>query len=228
MGYNEALANSSKLSVLSPLAGSIGEIFVDEGEEVSPGTQLFSLTTTEDQEVIITLSSDEKDQIKEWTEVVVTRGGKEFGGYIESISDIADDQLLYKTTIILSELADRLGEVVQVEIPLSSAYTLLPLQAITMQTSKQWSVRVWNGEEPEQVQVELGQVRWSAIEIRSSLGDGLELITSPMDNFDGNIHDAVKKSDTWDQKKENDEFDIEKVDIDDVVNEVKKEEEVLP
>lgn len=151
------------------------------------------MTSTQDQEITILLSSSEKDQVLIGTNVQVTLGEKDLLGQIVSISDIADSQLLYKTTIILEQLSDRIGEIVDVEIPLSSTYTLLPLQAITMQTTKQGSIWVWNGQEPEQVQVDLGDVRGTAIEIRNPIGEGLDLITSPMDNYDRNIHDAVEK-----------------------------------
>lgn len=193
IAYNESLANAWKLSVSAPIAWSIGEVLVDVGEEVSPGTPLFTLTTTKDQEVTITLNSDEKDQVKEWSLVNVVIWEKELWGKIVSISDIADDQLLYKTTIELDQLSDRLWEIVDVEIPLNSTYTLIPLSVVTMQTTKKWSVRVRNGQEPEQAQVDLGQVRGKNIEIRSPLWEGLELIVSPMDNYDRVIHDAKEK-----------------------------------
>ncbi len=193
VGYSEALANSSKLSVLAPISWSIWEILVDEGEEVNNGTPLFTMTTTQDQEITITLSSEEKDQISVGTIVTVTIKDQELDGTIVSISDIADDQLLYKTTIVLNQLSDRIGEIVDVEIPLTSTYVLVPLQAVTMQTSKQWSLWVRNGEEPESVQVDLWEVRGKSIEIKTPLGEGINLITSPMANYDRNVHDAKEK-----------------------------------
>jgi len=212
VGYSEALANSSKLSVTAPIAWSIGEIFVDEGEEVNPGTPLFSMTSTEDQEVIVTLSAAEKEQVPEGATVRVVQDDEEYVWKIESISDIADDQLLYKTTIKLDELSSRLWDVVSVYIPLESAKTLIPLNIVSMKTSKLWSVWVRNGQEPEEVDVTLGQVRWNAIELEESLGNWLDLITSPMNNFDPNVHDAVEKE----SKKE-------KKDIVEEVNEEEKE-----
>gem|GEM_PF-5506749 len=68
--------------------------------------------------------------------MTVTIKDQVLDGTVVSISDIADDQLLYKTTIVLNQLSDRIGEIVDIEIPLSSAYVLVPLQAVTMQTSK--------------------------------------------------------------------------------------------
>lgn len=193
--YSEALTNSSKLSVKATINGTIWEIFVDVGEEISPWTPLFSLTTTDKQEVTISLSSEEKDQVFVWTKVQVTLWEDIFAWKIISISDIADDQLLYKTIIILDQLSDRLWEIVDVEIPLTSAYTLLPLQAIKMETTKQWLIWVWNGEEPEQVKVDLWDVWWANIEIRNSIWNSLDVITSPMNNYDSNIHDAQIKTD---------------------------------
>jgi len=69
---------------------------------------------------------------------------------------------------------------------------------VTMQTTKKWSLWVRNGQEPERVQVDLWDVRGNAIEVRSPVWNTLELITSPMENYDRNIHDAVEKEESLD------------------------------
>ena len=194
IAYNETVANASKLTVTAPIQWSISDVYVDVWEEVNPGTPLFAITNTDQQEVVITLSSAEKDQITKGKNVTVLQWDNTYQGTISSISNIADAQLLYKTTIKLNQLSDRLGDVVRVQIPLSSPYTLLPLQSVTMRTSKTGSIRFRNGQQPEQIDVELGDVRGTSIEIRSDLWSGLEIITSAMGAYDANIHDAQKES----------------------------------
>ncbi len=196
VSYNEAVANASKLTVTAPIQGSISDVFVDVGEEVNPGTPLFGLTNTNDQEVVISLSSTEKDQIWVGKNVTVLQWDKTYNGIVASVSDIADAQLLYKTTIKLDQLSDRLGEVVRVQIPLSSPYTLLPLQAVDMLTSESGSIWVRNWAQPEKMQVELGDVRGTSIEIRSTIWSWLEIITSAMNSYDASIHDASKEPKT--------------------------------
>jgi len=46
-------------------------VYVDIGEEVSPGTPLFAITKLDKQEVVISLSSAEKDQITKGKKVTV-------------------------------------------------------------------------------------------------------------------------------------------------------------
>ena len=82
-----------------------------------------------------TYNTSEKDLVNVGTSVVVKQGGKELRGKISSISDIADENLLFKTTVTLLDLSDELGDVVSVELPLTSIYTLLPLDLIQLQTS---------------------------------------------------------------------------------------------
>lgn len=205
--YNESLSNQSKFSIFAPISWTIWEILVDSWEEVNAWTPLFTLTSTQDQEVVISLSSAEKDIVTVWSQVVVKIWWKEFEWTVDSISDIADENLLYKTTIYLNEVTDRVWEVATVEIPMNSPFLLVPINYVEMLTSKQWSLWIRNGQEGEKAQVELWKVRWSDIEIHSPLGDDVEIITSPMSNYDRNIHDAKRKPGTqliqWIDKKEN-------------------------
>ena len=189
----EASAQAGKLTIEAPISWEIGSVLVDEWEEISPGTPLFTMTTTSEQEVVFGMNSDEKKLVKVGTSVTVKQDGKELRGAISSISDIADENLLYKTTVKLLDLSEELGDVVSVELPLSSIYTLLPLDLIDLQTSKSGSVWVWNGQMAEKMDVELWDVRWSSIEVRSDLRPELEIITSPMNNYDPEVNEAKKK-----------------------------------
>ena len=188
---------------------------IDEGEEITPGVPLFTVTTTKDQEVVISLSSDEKDQVSEWSLVEVFLWDQWFAWRIVSISDIWDDQLLYKTTVIMNQLVDRLGEIVRVEIPLSSEYPLVPLQHVTMQTTSQWLIYVRNWASVEKVQVELWDVWESSIEVLTRISPTSKIITSSMVNFDPNVHKVQMKwfEDDDDNKKELEKNSAEEVEI---------------
>jgi membrane fusion protein (multidrug efflux system) len=65
IALRELQTNAGKFTVEAPIAGSIGEILVDTGQEVNPGTPLFTITSTSELEIEIGLTSNEVDLIKE-------------------------------------------------------------------------------------------------------------------------------------------------------------------
>jgi len=76
IGYEDALKQFNKLSVRSPIAGVIDMMMVDEGQEVGPGAQLFTMVSNKDQEVEIYVTSQEFEYL-DMNQVVVIRYGED-------------------------------------------------------------------------------------------------------------------------------------------------------
>lgn len=184
ISYNEAVNEQAKLSVEAPIAGTIWEIFVDEGQEVMPGTQLFSLSSIEDQEIEIALTSDEVQLVTEGALVTVVNGDALFSGTLASITRTAGSTLTYKAIVILDETADLIWGVATVQIPIASPYPLIPVKFVTIINQSQGTVTTRNGNTLEQLEVQLGKIRGSSIEIRSTLPASTQIVTSDVSNFD--------------------------------------------
>lgn len=201
VSYNESLANVSKLTITTPISWSISNIYVDVWTEVNPGTRIFDITTTSEQEVNLTFSSDEKGLIEEWKEVEVVIGNKVYAGVLTSISDVADQNLLYKGVVTLTELSGTVWEVAEVRIPLESTYPLLPLNVIQMKTTKEWDIWIYNWWKAEKMSITLWEVWDDMIEVTSSLSSGMEIITSPMDQYDPNTIELQFRDEERENKK---------------------------
>jgi len=68
--------------------------------------------------------------VKEGTQVTVVFNGKNLKAKIETISDIADENLNYKTTVKLEAPLERLGNLVDVIIKVQSKNATVPLSVI--------------------------------------------------------------------------------------------------
>lgn len=198
VSYNETLANVEKLTSKAPVWWTIGSLLVDLWQEVTVWTPLYTISDTRLQEIIIYLSSAEKDTVTLWSTVSVTTWGGESGetysGRIQSISDIADDQLLYKTTVYLDVIRDRLWDVVTVQIPIAWSNLMIPLSLIHMIGDDTGTIWMWNWQRAEEITVRTGRVRNNMIEIVSWLSRDSEIITSSMSTYNPSIHDISPTS----------------------------------
>ncbi len=62
VAYQEAQLALSKLSIVAPIPGIIGEVLVDKGQDVSPGTPLIKMVS-EGKEIMIRATANEKEYV---------------------------------------------------------------------------------------------------------------------------------------------------------------------
>ena len=186
IAVREAQNQLWKLTIESPITGTIWEVLVDEGQEVGPGTPLFTVISESDQTVTITLTEQEVDRISEWDSVRVTIGSRTVDGTVESIARTTWRTLAYDTQITLDESLPLLWSVARVELPLRSDTALLPLQSVTVLNPTQWIISIYDDGELEERTVELWQIRGQRVEIATPLEDGTKIITSSVKNYDAN------------------------------------------
>lgn len=186
IAYNEAQTQLWKFSVKTPIDGVIGEILVDVWQEVNPWTPLFTINSTNQQQVEISLSDDDLTFVDPGQKVTVIVGETERSGTIQSISSTADQNFTYKTTINLEWTVDIFGDVVDVRIPVRTPYPIIPINVVTILKRNEWLIQTWDGTQANPYKVTFGKVWWSNVEITSELDDDLELIISDIKNFNKN------------------------------------------
>jgi len=186
IAYNEAQTQLWKFSVETPIDGVIGEILVDVWQEVNPWTPLFTINSTNQQQVEISLSDDDIRFVEPGQKVTVVVDEVERSGTIQSISSTADQNFTYKTTINLEWTVDVFGDVVDVRIPVRTPYPVIPINVVTILKRNEWLIQIWDGNQANPYRVNFGKVWWSNVEITSELDDDLELIISDIKNFNPN------------------------------------------
>ena len=195
ISYAASAKDFSKLTVESPINGIISEILVDEWQEVFSGTPLFQVVSNAAPEVEISFSSGERSLIREWQEVFVTIGDERLRGSISSISDIADENLNYKATVVFTSGTTLIGNLVSVEIPTETGKMLIPLNIITTQWWEIGTVKTLSGATFSDVRVRMGEVFWEYVEIVSCAKNcvDLNIVTNDISNYDENKFKIVEK-----------------------------------
>jgi len=184
IAYNETQNNLGKLTVETPIDWVIGDILVDIGQEVSPGTPLFTIASNDEQEIEIALTSDEVERLTEGQKVTVQNKTDEHQGTLVSIANSSVKSLTYKAIVRLDEKADLLWWVATVYIPLSTDTLLLPLRTIKIINGKQGSINLWDGKDIQIELIELWKVRWKSVEVLSEIDPTTKIIISDVSNYD--------------------------------------------
>ena len=87
--YQDALRQYNKLTVSSPIRGTIGDILVDVGQELSVGTPVFTVVSVDDQLVNIYVTANEYMLIQANQSVNVSVNGKSYMGFVQSLIPVA-------------------------------------------------------------------------------------------------------------------------------------------
>lgn len=106
---DKAKENADDLAATAPFAGRVTGIEVSPGDEVAPGTALFTVTTPSSLKVILSVPEADIEHYKIGAPATVTveaAGGADLDGEVTSISDqgtAGDRGIFYTVVIVLSE-----------------------------------------------------------------------------------------------------------------------------
>ena len=195
ISYTASAKEYAKLTITSPINGTISDVFTDAWQEVSSGTRLFGIVSNKTPEVEISFSSREKDLVGVGQEVFVDVWFQKIPGTIYSISDVADTNLNYKSTIVFDGWVSIIGNIVTILIPISTEKMLIPINIIDTQGEEIGMVTTLSGSIFENVRVRMGEVFGEYVEIVSCAQncDDLKIITSDVTNYDENKFVIVEK-----------------------------------
>ncbi len=195
IGYSSSAKEFEKLTVSSPINGTVSDVLVDAGQEVSQWTPLFRIVSDKTPEVEVSFSAWEKDLVKKGQKVFVEVDGERITGSIYAISDIADTNLNYKATITFQSGTNLIGNLVSVEVPIETGKMLLPLNIITTQWWEIGTVKTLSWSSFADVRVRMWEVFWEQVEIVSCAKycKDLNIITNDIGNFDENKFKIVEK-----------------------------------
>ncbi|MBZ0220421.1 MAG: efflux RND transporter periplasmic adaptor subunit [Candidatus Methylomirabilis sp.] len=193
----EARDRLADTKIKSPFTGTILKKLVDRGQVISStissasdGTQIFSIANLDD--IFVTAHIDEVDisKIKPGQEVEVRADslpGKKFRGAVERVAPKGRTEMAVTVFDVVVRVTDedkallKPGMTADVKIVTStrSGVLLVPREAIKTLNRKS-GVYVVKGKEQEFVQVETGETDGALIEIRGGIGEGAEVVTSPV------------------------------------------------
>lgn len=100
IGYASAQKEFAKLTITSPINGTVSQVFVDKGQEIAPSVKIADIISDRTPEIQIAFSSKEKDLVQLGQKVYVDVGVERISGTIYSLSDVADANLNYIATVV--------------------------------------------------------------------------------------------------------------------------------
>lgn len=188
VSYSSSAKEIAKLTIRSPINGTISDVLIDRGQEVFSGTRLFNIVSDDTPEVEISFSNEERQLVSPWQEVYVVVGNTKIPGTIYSISEVADGNLNYKSTIVFQSGTNIIGNLVTVEVPVSTDKMLVPINIITTQGDDIGTVKTLSGSTFADVRVRMGETFGEYVEIVSCARqcEELKIITNDISNFDEN------------------------------------------
>jgi multidrug efflux pump subunit AcrA (membrane-fusion protein) len=186
--YASALKEYQKLSVRSPINGTISEKFIDEWQEVSQWASLFNILSDNTPEVELAFSYNEKQFITEWQKVYIQSGDTKIEGQIYALSEAADANLNYKSTVVFESGTNLIGSIVTVSIEIPTEKMLLPLNVISTEWGDIGYVKTLSWSLFENVRIRLGEVYGEYIEVVSCAENcsDLKIVLNDISNFDEN------------------------------------------
>lgn len=179
----------AKLTIVAPIEGVIGDILVDEGQDVNNGTPLLNIVSNKKTEVEIGLQDKELAAVSVGMNVFLDFNWKSYTGSIYSISPIADQNLSYKTNIVFPEKLDLIWGIVKVKLPISSIYTVLPLNAVTVSGNNIGTIHIFQDGKLSAREVKLGNVFGESVEVIGSLDNtpidkNVWIVLNDLSNYD--------------------------------------------
>jgi len=195
ISYSSAAKDLAKLTITSPINGTISEVSIDVGQEVFSNAPLFEIVSDSTPEVEIALSKDELSYVSTWEQVVVEIWDESITGSIYAISEVADASLNYKTTIVFDAGTNIIGNIVNVLIPIETWKMLFPLNILEVQWDDIALVKTLSWSTFSDVRVRMWDVYGGYSEIVSCAQqcEELKIITNDISNFDANKFNIVEK-----------------------------------
>jgi multidrug efflux pump subunit AcrA (membrane-fusion protein) len=193
--YSSSAKEYGKLTITSPITGTIWEVFIDKWQEIFSWKAAFDIVSNGTPEVEVSLSKWEKDIISVDTPVKVMIWGEAFTGSIYAISGVADDNLNYKTIITFDSGTNIIGNIVTVHFSIPTDKMLVPINVITTQWEEIGTLKTLSGSSFEDVRIRMWEVFWDYAEVISCAKNcsDLQIIISDISNFDENKFTVLEK-----------------------------------
>ncbi|NUJ97789.1 HlyD family efflux transporter periplasmic adaptor subunit [Candidatus Gracilibacteria bacterium] len=189
IAYDSASKEYAKLTITAPIDGVIGDIFVDVGQDLAPGTPVVSILGNKKSEVEIAFKSDELSFISVGNKVNFDLSGREMTGSIYSITKVTDNSFNYKANVIFDTQLDTIGGVVSVKIPIKSSFSLLPLESVKIIGNNKGIISLYKDSKIQKQEIIFGKIYGNLVEYKKNI-DGTALLKDDMiilnnvENFD--------------------------------------------
>lgn len=183
VSLKETQKEVNKLKILSPIDWTISKKYVDNLQEVSIWTKLADIVDEWNQIIEIWINENELIYFKIWDIVDIESWWKQTKWTINSITNIADDNLKYNIEIIPQEKFVTLWNLANVYLTKNIENLVIPLNYITIIWEWDWYINIYSWWNIEKLSLKLwNSFNWG-IEILNLLTWNFDIITTDLSNY---------------------------------------------
>lgn len=179
----KAAAEYSKLNISSPITWVVSSIDIDNNEDVTNGTKLFTVISSNDTQIEVALNNNEIQSINIWDPVKIEYSWKEFYWEVYSKSSLADENLDYNVLIVLEEKLDLIWWSTVVSFAWVNSSLILPFDLVSISGENKWTIDTFKDWKLEKLEVELWKIEGSNVEVLSNIPSDIQIITTDLENF---------------------------------------------
>lgn len=187
LAVEKATNEISKLTLTAPISWQISNISLTLWQTYNAWVEGMKIISTSKRELDVYVSSEDLEKINIWDKVKITYRWEEFEWEIFSKSNVANETLNYKVKVSLNKEINLVWWVANVTFSVKTKYPLLPVNSVTVlhseDSKKIWEIKVLKNAKIEALKVELWEVFWKNIEIKTELEENLQIILSDVTNF---------------------------------------------
>lgn len=190
----QARFSQSKFSISTPIDGSVADVLVDVGQDISPGAPLIKIISPQ-QQIEIYLTIDEVKNINIWQKVNIQSEIWTANGVVTNIAQVADKTWSFKVIIWLSQSTVPTGLSVQLKIPVQQWTVVLPINTLLIVDSNTAIVNFWDTKLLTIVPktVSIASIFGDQVEIIDAINMNYELILTDLTNYDPTTMQIVKQ-----------------------------------
>jgi HlyD family secretion protein len=178
----------SELAVLSPVSGLVSRVDVMDKDTVQPNQQLFVVVDLSEFEVEILVPENYADEIGQGTEAGIQYEGKEYSGEVRSLSPEVESSQV-KGIVVFSDPAPtglKQNQRVFTRLILDSRSDVIKVpRGPFLESLGGRQAYLVDGNIATLVQIKIGSVSVTEIEVQSGLNSGDEIVLSDLTRFEG-------------------------------------------
>lgn len=188
LALEKASIEAWKLVLKAPISWQISKINVTEWQNYWPSSKILTLISSSKRELDVFVNSEDLWKINVKDKVKIDYRWEKFEWEIFSKSNVADENLNYKVKVSLDKEINLVWWVANVGFILKTEFPLLPVNSVTVLNSendkKIGEINILKNAKIEKMEVELGEVFWKNIEIKTKIPENLQIILNDVVNFD--------------------------------------------
>lgn len=194
LSYQDAVTNASNLTSYPPINWNIWLIYVQEWQDVSIGTTLFTVMDQDRSKISVWVNSTEHTITQVWDQVDVIYKWRTIPWTIDSVSPVALAWGQYTVIVKVSDDIDLVWDVASVIMYWNWEYKNIPLSVVKVLDNNEWYLYVYNPNtnDVDITPVQFWKVWWENIELLTPLPEDTQIITNPnIEDYNNTIHNIV-------------------------------------